>query len=174
MALPTRTLKDLRRDRSGRYLYIPLLARLGAYQVPAERAPRLDRSAHVFSTVASVGMFLLIGFVPGSLVTKFVALGVGLLILGLGRQYLAIGLQRVTFAPGSLEPVSLSWTTWAARTGRNRLRVGLVVGVGSALVPLPVLATTAPLTAPWLSSLVWSLAFGFCGYASWRGLRSLP
>jgi len=167
-------LRDLRRDRKGRYVYIPVALRLGAFLVPPERVAPLDRSANRFSAIASFATFLLIGFVPGPLVTKFALLGIGLSVLVLGRRWMARGLEPVAISPGGLEPQSLSWASWAARMGKVRLRLGLVVGVGCALLPLPVLATSPPFTGQWISVLLWILCFAFFGYASWRGLRSLP
>lgn len=164
-------LRDLRQDRAGRHVYIPIARRFGEFVVPTDRAASLDRSVSRFSAITTFVMLLLIGLFHRSPAMMFGMLALGLIALGIGRTWMAAGLEAVSLPSGSLVPRSLSWAEWAARVGKVQLRVGLVVFVASALFPLPALATAAPFTGTWIGALVWSLLSGFFAYASWRGLR---
>jgi hypothetical protein len=168
------TLRDLRQDRTGRYIYIPLALRFGAFVVPAEQAASLDRAASRFAAISIFVMCLLIGIVAGSLAREFGVLGLGMVVFAVGRQRLASGLEPAALASDSLVPRSFSWARVAARMGKFQLRITLTACVVGALFPLPLLATESPLSRLWLGALAWSVLFGFFAYASWRGLKSLP
>lgn len=171
---PHPMLRDLRLDRAGRYIYIPLTARLGAYAVPADRAAALDRAASKRFLISNFVTCLLVGLVPGSVAAKLGALGLGLTAMAIGRQGLASGLERVVLAPGSLVPRSVSLASWAHIMGRFQLRVSLAAGILLALLPLPLLVTEPPLSGIWLSALALSAVYGLVAVTAWRAIQSLP
>ncbi len=116
-------------DRWGRYLYVPLLHRLGSYLVPAARAAEFDREVYRFTTLATIcgSIFVALpGLEPGVRVLRVTAM---MTLIVFGRLWKTRDLVPVKVAAPDIIKRYADRTARVRQMGRTRLWVYLVLCV---------------------------------------------
>jgi hypothetical protein len=124
-------------DRWGRYLYVPLLHRLGSYLVPAARAAEFDREVYRFTSIASVCGAIFASPYALEPRVRVLRITAALTFIVFGRLWKTRDLIPVTVAGSDIVKRYSGRTAKVRQMGRTKLVVYLVLCV--LCIPLCVL-----------------------------------